>query len=236
MTLSWNASSRASSVVLTFTNGFSTVSSTSAASMSPVTSSSRRHEAAPSMVPARAPDAPKPRSPRGVRSPAPKKGETGHARFPLPRATSYEGSDARGKKISAGVTGRFFVAAFFYDWTFTDEHTAKCRPLMRRNFGCLRRRANQTRRAVPRRRGSRAFDVHVQVRPTKNTQHTTRYVLCASTFVFRVLVRRRRRTDIRPPPTSRAATRGPSSHPPTPAPAFAPTSSSRRASTGACSF
>jgi hypothetical protein len=79
------------------------------------------------MVPARAPDAPKPRSPRGVRSPAPKKGETGHARFPLPRATSYEGSDARGKKISAGVTGRFFVAAFFYDWTFTDEHTAKCR-------------------------------------------------------------------------------------------------------------
>jgi hypothetical protein len=39
-----------------------------------------------------------------------------------------EGSDARGpEKISAGVTGRFFVAAFFYDWTFTDEHTAKCR-------------------------------------------------------------------------------------------------------------
>jgi hypothetical protein len=188
MTLSWNASSRASSVVLTFTNGFSTVSSTSAASMSPVTSSSRRHEAAPSMVPARAPDAPKPRSPRGVRSPAPKKGETGHARFPLPRATSY-GRQRRARtkeKISAGVTGRFFVAAFFYDWTFTDEHTAKCqfRRKTSDDFG-----VGQTKPGEPsrRRRASRAFDVHVQVRPTKNTQHTTRYVLCASTFVFRVL-------------------------------------------------
>lgn len=216
MTLSWNASSRASSVVLTFTNGFSTVSSTSAASMSPVTSSSRRHEAAPSMVPARAPDAPKPRSPRGVRSPAPKKGETGHARFPLPRATSYgRQRRARTRENLGRCYGSHFCCGFFYD------------------FG-----VGQTKPGEPsrRRRASRAFDVRVQVRPTKNTQHTTRYVLCASTFVFRVLVWRRRRTDIRPPPTSRAATRGPSSHPPTPAPAFAPTSSSRRASTGACSF
>jgi hypothetical protein len=115
MTLSWNASSRASSVVLTFTNGFSTVSSTSAASMSPVTSSSRRHEAAPSMVPARAPDAPKPRSPRGVRSPAPKKGETGHARFPLPRATSYgRQRRARTERKSRQVLRVAFLLRLFF--------------------------------------------------------------------------------------------------------------------------
>ena len=101
MTLSWNASSRASSVVLTFTNGWSTVSSTPAESTSPVASSSRRHEAAPSMVPARASDAPKPRSRRDVRSPAPEKGETGHARFPFASCdVVVEGGDVRARRKS----------------------------------------------------------------------------------------------------------------------------------------
>ena len=108
MTLSWNASSLASSVVLTFTNGWSTVSSTPAESTSPVASSSRRHEAAPSMVPARASDAPKPAlAPRcSLPSTAERRNRSRAVPLRLVRRRSGGRRRARTEKIfGAGVTG-----------------------------------------------------------------------------------------------------------------------------------
>ena len=123
ITLSWNASSLASSVVLTFTNGLSTESSTSAASMSPLTSSSRRHEAAPSMVPARASDAPKPAlAPRcSLPSTAERRNRSRAVPLRLVRRRS-EGDDARTRRKSwRRCYGRLTFAGFddcmyLYTW------------------------------------------------------------------------------------------------------------------------
>jgi hypothetical protein len=86
----------------------STESSTSAASMSPVTSSSRRHEAAPSMVPARASDAPKPAlAPRcSLPSTAERRNRSRAVPLRLVRRRSGGRRRARTEKIfGAGVTG-----------------------------------------------------------------------------------------------------------------------------------